>query len=180
MTDHYIRPSVRIMALVGLTSFCVSASNTQSQIGVEVLASVEVGNVRNAGPLGALAAGAIVRYGRGEARVGTGRLGVFTGCESRYCDLRDASVVEVGGGVALPSASSQRAWTAGALIARVHERFDTPRPMLSGYIRRPWPLIGAVVGSTELRVHAVPIRGRGTRAGWTLRLGLGLGAREAE
>jgi hypothetical protein len=144
-----------------------------AQTRFEVLGTFDAGTVRAVGPVGALGASVVMRHGRTELRAGASRFGIFTGC-SGICDLTDASVAEGGAGVTLGARALDRAWTAGFIVARVHERYDTPRPMAALYVRRPWPLLGALIASTEFRVHAIPVRGYGARAGWAIRFGLGL------
>lgn len=165
---------VKLAFIVALSVLSVPGQ-VAAQWRAEALGHFEGGGVQGAGAVAALGGSAALRFQRVEFRAGSSRFGIATGCDG-FCDLHDARVIEVGAGFAFGDHLPERAWTAGATIARVRERHDTPRPMAALYLRRPWTLASALVAATELRAHALPIRGHGTGVGWALRLGLGAAA----
>lgn len=161
------------IALLGLAAALLATCRLTAQSSLEASAFLEGGHVRHVGPLAVLGGGVVMRWGRIEVRGSYGRGGSLTGCMG-FCDLRNATFAELGGGVLL-SASAPDGWSAGALIARVAERFDTPRPLAAAYLRRPWRFAQTPIGGAlEFRLQGIPVREQGTQFGWSLRLNLGL------
>lgn len=172
MNIHGVRP-VLFASLVTLAVAVPQAASGQPRVALGWLATIGGGHVRSAGPIGEFGSEITGQRRGGEWRIGVTRVGVMTGC-SGFCDLRDAVATEVGGGWRVRGGTDAGAWTSGFFAARVVERWDTPRGQVGVYGRRLWQWHRALVGTTEARLSATPIRGHGTQWGWQLRAGVGL------
>lgn len=162
----------RIWQLV-LGVILVGRTSPAQEVRVQAVGLLEVGHVRAAGPVAGFTGGVRLQRGRTELTAMASRFGVMTGCQSMYCDLRDAQSLEVGAGREVGDASG---WFVGANAARVVERNDRPRALGAVYVARVWTPERRLLVRISGRIHVVPVRGFGVQAGWGIRAGVGVGA----
>lgn len=161
----------RIWQLVlGVT--LVGRPGPAQEVRVHAVGQLDGGHVRTAGPVAGFTGGVRLQRGRTELTALASRFGVMTGCQSMYCDLRDAQSLEVGAGRGVGDAS---VWFVGLNAARVVERNDSPRALGAVYVARVWTPAPRLLVRVSGRIHVVPVRGFGVQAGWGIRAGLGVG-----